>query len=65
MSALSDALADRYRIERELGAGGMATVYLAEDLKHDRKVAIKYDLKDDPRHARLLERLGLPGGPRL
>jgi serine/threonine-protein kinase len=31
----------RYRIERELGAGGMATVYLAEDLKHDRKVAIK------------------------
>jgi len=38
---LSTALADRYRIERELGAGGMATVYLAEDLKHDRKVAIK------------------------
>jgi hypothetical protein len=38
---LSAALADRYRIERELGAGGMATVYLAEDLKHDRKVAIK------------------------
>jgi len=35
------ALADRYRIERELGQGGMATVYLAEDLKHDRKVAIK------------------------
>src|SRR5512146_3415740 len=38
---LSAALADRYRIERELGAGGMATVYLAQDLKHDRKVAIK------------------------
>ncbi len=35
------ALADRYRIERELGAGGMATVYLAEDLKHKRKVALK------------------------
>jgi serine/threonine-protein kinase len=35
------ALADRYRIERELGQGGMATVYLAEDLKHERKVAIK------------------------
>ena len=38
---LSSALADRYRVEREVGAGGMATVYLAEDLKHDRKVAIK------------------------
>jgi serine/threonine-protein kinase len=38
---LVTALADRYRIERELGAGGMATVYLAQDLKHDRKVAIK------------------------
>ena len=38
---LAIALADRYRIERELGAGGMATVYLAQDLKHDRKVAIK------------------------
>jgi TolB-like protein/Flp pilus assembly protein TadD len=35
------ALADRYRIERELGQGGMATVYLARDLKHDRPVAIK------------------------
>ena len=38
---LAQALADRYRIERELGQGGMATVYLAQDLKHDRKVAIK------------------------
>ena len=38
---LSAALADRYRIGRELGAGGMATVYLAADLKHDRNVAIK------------------------
>jgi serine/threonine-protein kinase len=38
---LAAALADRYAIERELGQGGMATVYLAQDLKHDRKVAIK------------------------
>jgi serine/threonine-protein kinase len=38
---LAASLADRYRIERKLGAGGMATVYLAEDLRHDRKVAIK------------------------
>ena len=35
------ALADRYRIERELGRGGMATVYLAHDLRHDRPVALK------------------------
>lgn len=40
-SRLSAALADRYRIDRELGAGGMATVYLAYDLKHDRQVAVK------------------------
>jgi serine/threonine-protein kinase len=38
---LKAALANRYRIESEIGSGGMATVYLAEDLKHDRKVAVK------------------------
>ena len=41
MQRLGSALADRYRIERELGQGGMATVYLAQDLKHKRNVAIK------------------------
>ncbi len=39
--ALRTALADRYRIERELGRGGMATVYLAQDERHHRQVAIK------------------------
>jgi serine/threonine-protein kinase len=41
LDRLKAALSDRYRIERELGAGGMATVYLAQDLKHDRRVALK------------------------
>jgi len=38
---LTSALTDRYRVEREIGAGGMATVYLAHDLRHERDVAIK------------------------
>jgi serine/threonine-protein kinase len=41
LDRLTPALADRYRIDRELGQGGMATVYLAADLRHDRRVAIK------------------------
>jgi len=41
LDGLRSALAGRYAIERELGAGGMATVFLAEDLKHHRKVALK------------------------
>jgi serine/threonine-protein kinase len=41
LDRLRTALADRYRIERRLGHGGMATVYLAEDLKHHRNVAVK------------------------
>ena len=41
LDALRIALADRYTLERELGAGGMATVYLAHDVRHNRKVAIK------------------------
>ena len=41
ISRLGSPLADRYLIERELGAGGMATVYLAEEKKHGRQVAIK------------------------
>ncbi len=40
-SSLGAALAGRYTIDRELGAGGMATVYLAHDVRHDRKVALK------------------------
>ena len=38
---LASLLSDRYRVERELGQGGMATVYLAHDVRHDRKVALK------------------------
>jgi len=38
---LTEALADRYRLERELGQGGMATVYLAQDIRHNRRVAVK------------------------
>ncbi len=41
LDRLKTALSDRYAIEREIGAGGMATVYLAEDLKLHRKVALK------------------------
>ncbi len=52
ITRLTDALADRYRIERELGSGGMATVYLARDLRHDRDVALKV------LHPQLAESLG-------
>ena len=41
VTCLAGSLGGRYRIERELGAGGMATAYLAHDLRHDRDVAIK------------------------
>jgi eukaryotic-like serine/threonine-protein kinase len=50
--SLADALRDRYTIERELGRGGMATVYLAQDLRHHRPVAIKV------LHAELAHALG-------
>jgi serine/threonine-protein kinase len=69
LDSLRSALAGRYAIERELGAGGMATVYLADDLKHGRKVAVKV-LRPElaaalgpnrfPREIRILARLQHP-----
>jgi serine/threonine-protein kinase len=41
LDRLKTALADRYTIERELGSGGMATVYLAKDVNHGRQVGLK------------------------
>ena len=41
LEELRDALRDTYRVESEIGRGGMACVYLAEDLKHGRRVALK------------------------
>ena len=45
------ALSDRYRIEREIGRGGMAVVYLARDLKYDRPVAVKGSHRGDLRRS--------------
>ena len=59
VSRLTPALADRYRIERELGHGGMATVYLAHDLKHDRAVAIKVLQKCAPHSRKARPRLSI------
>ena len=58
---LTAALADRYRIERQLGQGGMALVFLAEDLRHDRKVGIKVlrpELAASDRLEAILDRQG-------
>src|SRR2546428_7501987 len=63
---LTAALAGRYAIERELGAGGMATVYLARDLKHDRDVALKVlrpELAAVLRAARFLQEIRISARP--
>ena len=64
-ASLQAALADRYTIERELGRGGMATVYLAEELKHHRRVAIKVlrpDLAAALGPERFLREIAIAGG---
>ena len=67
MSSLAAALSEHYRIERLLGVGGMATVYLAHDLKHDRPVALKL-LKPELAHTLGPERfeklIAASGSPR-
>ncbi|MGD8277641.1 MAG: serine/threonine-protein kinase, partial [Gemmatimonadota bacterium] len=62
LDRLKAALADRYTVERELGRGGMAAVYLATDLKHDRKVALKVlhpELAASVGHERFLREIGI------
>jgi serine/threonine-protein kinase len=62
---LSEALSDRYAIEREIGRGGMATVYLATDLKHNRKVALKVlhpELAASVGHERFLREIEIVAG---
>jgi serine/threonine-protein kinase len=64
---ITAALADRYRIEREIGRGGMATVYLAEDLKHHRQVAVKVlrpDLAATMGSDRFLREIEVAASPR-
>jgi serine/threonine protein kinase len=59
---LAQSLSGRYSIEREGGEGGMATVFLARDLRHDRQVAIKV-LREDVTQTRLDREGQIPVGP--
>lgn len=62
---LRSALAERYRAERELARGGMATVFLARDLRHDREVAIKVLRRSSPRSSARIGPWPGSGGWRL
>lgn len=67
LQQLNASLTGRYAVEREGGGGGMATVFLASDLRHDRPVAIKVlhpelvSSVGDPRVTALIERMGFAG----
>ena len=66
VTRLNAALEGRYRIERELGEGGTATVYLADDIKHGRKVALnvlKPELAAVVGAERFLAQIKTTGGP--
>ena len=65
LSRLAESLSDRYAIEREIGRGGMATVYLATDLKHNRPVALKVlhpELAASVGHERFLREIEIVAG---
>ena len=63
LTRLAGSLADRYEVQRELGAGGMATVYRAIDIKHQRDVAIKLLHPNPVAPGLFADLIAVPGDP--